>query len=75
MPYLEAHQTREHEPTPYAWKLAGALEEVFATGAHELPQLIEGLHGLGMTAPDGQPLTEVNFLAEMRRLGGMTEWR
>lgn len=69
MPYLEAHQTRLHEPTPYEWKLAGAIEEVFATGAHELPQLLDGLRRLSLTAPDGQPLTEETFLAELRRLG------
>lgn len=68
--FQEPHQSRDHEPTSYEIELAGAIEEVFASGAHELPALIEGLRTTGLRGPDGQPWTEDSFLAEMRRLGG-----
>ncbi|QFG23608.1 recombinase-like helix-turn-helix domain-containing protein [Actinomadura sp. WMMB 499] len=67
--YLEVHQTRDREPTPYERKLAGAIEEVFATGAHDLPALVAGLRERGITGPDGAPLTEDAFRSEMTRLG------
>ncbi|MFD0900635.1 recombinase-like helix-turn-helix domain-containing protein [Actinomadura sediminis] len=67
--YLEVHQTRDREPTPYELKLAGAIEEVFATGVHDLPGLVAGLRARGVTAPGGEPLTEDTFRAEMSRLG------
>lgn len=67
--YLSPSQSRQHPPTPYETKLAGAIEEIFGAGAHDLSALLAGLNGNGLTAPDGQPWTEENFAAEMRRLG------
>lgn len=67
--YLQEHQARDHEPTPYEAHLAGAIEEVFATGIHDLAGLVEGLRVRGLRATDGQDWTEDSFRAEMARLG------
>jgi len=67
--YLEVQQKRDHEPTPYEVHLAGAIEEVFGAGVHDLPGLVEGLRVRGLRAPDGQNWTEDTFRAEMARLG------
>jgi hypothetical protein len=44
-PYLDPHQTRLHEPTTWQRELANAIEGVFAKGARELDELVEGLNG------------------------------
>lgn len=67
--YLVVHQSRDHEPTAYELRLAGSIEEVFATGTHDLPGLVQGLRQRGLAAPDGTDWTEESFVAEMARLG------
>ena len=64
-----AWQTRSAQPTEYENRLGDALEQVFASGAHELGEVIQGLKELKVLAPDGKPWTEESFKAEMRRLG------
>lgn len=66
--YLQPRQSRGGEPSPYERKLAGAIEEVFGTGRHDLGGLVEGLNELGVPAPGGQDWTVESFTAEMRRL-------
>lgn len=68
-PYLEVHQSRTHEPTPYEEKLASTLEEVFTREGHELPAVVDGLNSRQVHAPDGRPWTEKSFRDEMHRLG------
>ncbi|WP_306319270.1 MULTISPECIES: recombinase-like helix-turn-helix domain-containing protein [unclassified Streptomyces] len=68
-PYLEIHQSRTHEPSPYEYKLAATLEEVFTKVGHELADVVTGLNARQVHAPDGQPWTEESFRAEMHRLG------
>ncbi|MFJ9089161.1 recombinase-like helix-turn-helix domain-containing protein [Streptomyces sp. NPDC102384] len=68
-PYLEIHQSRDHEPSPYEFKLAATLEEVFTKVGHELTDVVSGLNARQVPAPDGQPWTEESFRAEMHRLG------
>lgn len=68
MSYLQPHQARSAEPTAYEMKLAGAIEEVFGTGRHDLAGLVAGLNELGMPAPDGESWTPDSFTAEMTRL-------
>ncbi|MER7957868.1 MULTISPECIES: recombinase-like helix-turn-helix domain-containing protein [unclassified Streptomyces] len=68
-PYLEIHQSRTREPSPYEYKLAATLEEVFTDEGHELPDVVRGLNARKIHAPDGQPWTETSFRAEMHRLG------
>ncbi len=68
-PYLDPHQTRTAPPSPYEVRLARTLEEVFAAGKHDLPDLLEGLNARHVRTPDGQPWTEASFRAEMQRLG------
>lgn len=68
-PYLDIHQSRTHEPTPYEYKLAATLEEVFTKEGHELADVVDGLNARQVRAPDGAPWTEASFRAEMNRLG------
>ncbi|WP_327664157.1 MULTISPECIES: recombinase-like helix-turn-helix domain-containing protein [unclassified Streptomyces] len=68
-PYLEIHQSRDHEPSPYEYKLAATLEEVFTKVGHELTDVVSGLNARQVHAPDGAPWTEESFRAEMHRLG------
>ncbi|MCX5139600.1 MULTISPECIES: recombinase-like helix-turn-helix domain-containing protein [unclassified Streptomyces] len=67
--YLDPNQARTTEPTPYEKKLAAVIEEVFGSGAHDLPGLVAGLNARDLPAPDGTPWTEETFRNEMRRLG------
>jgi hypothetical protein len=62
-------QTRLAPPTGYENALGDALEQVFASGAETLSQVIEGLNKLGSRAPDGASWTEASFQQEMQRLG------
>ncbi|MCX4510076.1 MULTISPECIES: recombinase-like helix-turn-helix domain-containing protein [unclassified Streptomyces] len=68
-PYLDVHQSRTHEPTPYELKLAATLEEVFTKDGHELADVVRGLNARQVHAPDGAPWTEESFRTEMKRLG------
>lgn len=68
-PYLDVHQSRTREPSPYEYKLAATLEEVFTKVGHELPDVVRGLNGRQVHAPDGSAWTEDSFRAEMHRLG------
>ncbi|MGH3949194.1 MAG: recombinase-like helix-turn-helix domain-containing protein [Pseudonocardiaceae bacterium] len=67
--YLVEHQARATDPTPYEMKLAGAIEELFGSGRHDLPGLVAGLNDMGVLAPGGQRWTGESFAAEMKRLG------
>ncbi len=51
--FLESVQSRTTTPSDYETKLAGAIEEVFATGRHDLPGLVAGLNDLNIPAPGG----------------------
>ena len=68
-PSLGPHQTRSWPPPPYEVKLAGAIEEVFASGTHDLAGLVAGLNAAGIAAPDGAAWTEERFVEQMRVLG------
>ncbi|MFF9483143.1 recombinase-like helix-turn-helix domain-containing protein [Streptomyces sp. NPDC014733] len=68
-PYLEIHQSRKHEPTPYEIKLAHTLEEIFTQVGHELTDVVAGLNDRQVHTPDGAPWTEQSFRDEMHRLG------
>jgi hypothetical protein len=67
--YLVKNQTRTGDPTPYDEKLAGAIEEVFGGGRHDLAGLVGGLNELGLLAPGGEPWTEQSFQDEMSKRG------
>jgi hypothetical protein len=67
--YLVKNQTRQAEPTAYERKLAGAIEEVFGSGRHDLEGLVAGLNDLGVLAPGGKQWTEESIAAEIKRLG------
>ena len=68
MSYLQPFQARTSEPTPYEMKLAGAIEEVFGTGRHDLAGLVEGLNDMGVPAPGGEAWTADSFTTEIKRL-------
>jgi hypothetical protein len=66
---LQPHQAGNGDPTAYERKLAGAIEQVFGSGTHDLAGLVTGLNTMGVAAPDGSPWTETSFADEMTRLG------
>ncbi|MCQ4192980.1 MULTISPECIES: recombinase family protein [Streptomyces] len=68
-PFLDPHQTRDHEPTPYERKLAHTLEDIFTKDGHGLTDVIDGLNYRQLRTPTGEPWTEEAFRAEMHRLG------
>jgi hypothetical protein len=68
-PYLNSHQTRLHEPTPYENLLGDGIEAAFRAGIIELPELVQFLNDNFVPSPGGAPWTEAVFTAEMRRLG------
>ncbi|MEU8620519.1 recombinase-like helix-turn-helix domain-containing protein [Streptomyces sp. NPDC048623] len=68
-PYLDVHQSRTREPTPYEFQLAATLEEVFTQEGHELADVVRGLNARKVRTPDGTPWTEESFRIEIDRLG------
>ncbi len=66
--YLQPHQARDTEPTSYEMKLAGAIEEVFGSGRHDLEGLVAGLNELGVPAPGGGEWTAESYTSEISRL-------
>ncbi|TWV53704.1 hypothetical protein FRZ03_08960 [Streptomyces misionensis] len=68
-PYLDPHQSRDHEPTPYELKLARTLEEIFTRDGHEAADVVAGLNARQVRTPAGEPWTEETFRTEMHRLG------
>lgn len=68
MSYLQPRQASADAPTPYDLKLAGAIEEVFGTGRHDLVSLVDGLNELGVPAPGGDAWTPESFTTEIHRL-------
>jgi hypothetical protein len=62
-------QTRSRPPSEYENRLGDALEQVFALGATELPDVVKKLNEMGMATPDGAAWTEARFEAEMAKLG------
>jgi hypothetical protein len=63
-----AWQTRTRAPSGYDLALIQALETVMADGTHDLPGIVRGLNALGSRTEQGAAWTEVNFVAEMKRL-------
>lgn len=67
--YLEPRQTRTGPIPPYEQKLAGAIEEIFSRGHHDLATLVSELNATKISAPDGHQWTEAAFVAQMQNLG------
>ncbi len=67
--YLNAHQTRDHDPTDYENLLADGIEKAFAAGLSELPNICAMLNEDCVPAPNGMPWTPALFEQEMKRLG------
>ena len=70
MSHLQPFQARTADPAPYELKLAGAIEEVFGSGRHDLHELVDGLNELGVPAPGGETWTTDSFSTEIKRLAG-----
>lgn len=68
--YLTVHQTRSWPPSAYEMKLAGAIEEIFGSGHHDLDALVAGLNAAGIAAPDGVPWVADRFVDQFGALGG-----
>lgn len=67
-PYLSPHQSRTREPTDWEIALAGAIEQAFGQGHHELPALIAALNASRVRPREGGLWTEAGFMALMREL-------
>lgn len=67
-PYVQPLQARRGEPSAWEMELAGAIESIFATGAHSLEALIAGLNASRLRPPAGGPWTAENYTALMRKL-------
>ena len=67
--YLNPHQSRRRPLTQYDMKLAGAIEEIFGRGTHDLAGLLAELNAANVVAPDGKPWTEASLTAHLRPFG------
>lgn len=67
--YLNANQARRSPISDYDAKLAGAIEEIFGTGAHDIAGLIQGLRAANISAPDGNAWTEEALVAHLEPYG------
>jgi len=67
-PYLSPHQARTREPTDWEVSLAGAVEQAFGQGHHELPALIAALNASRVRPREGGVWTEAGFRALMREM-------
>ena len=56
--YLDPHQARTRQSTPYEDLLGDAIERAFADGVTELPALVAQLNDTGPSCENGQPWTE-----------------
>ncbi|MFC9977286.1 recombinase-like helix-turn-helix domain-containing protein [Spirillospora sp. NPDC127200] len=70
---LEPVQARKHPLTSYENALADELENVFGTGAHDLPGVVAALNETGVRPPDGADWTPDSLAAELARLGAGDE--
>jgi hypothetical protein len=62
-------QNRAEPPTEFENRLGDTLEQIFASGAESLPEVVAQLNNEGSRDRAGQPWTEESFQAEMKRLG------
>jgi hypothetical protein len=67
--YLDPHQARQRQPTPFEDLLGDAIERAYADGIHDLQGLVSYLNASGHSAENGLPWTESSFAALMARLG------
>ena len=68
-PHLSPHQSRKREPTDWEVSLAGAIEQAFGQGHHDLPALVAALNASRVRPREGGVWTEDGFRALMRELG------
>lgn len=68
-PALDPHQSRTRAPTDWEMSLAGAIEDAFGRGHHDLPGLVAALNASRIRPREGGTWTEANFAALMRELG------
>jgi hypothetical protein len=68
-PHLDPHQSRLREPTDWEMALAGAIEQAFGNGHHELAALVAALNASRVRPRDGGAWTEESFSELMRELG------
>ncbi|MDB5726876.1 MAG: hypothetical protein JWQ00_81 [Noviherbaspirillum sp.] len=59
--YLNPHQARTRQPTPFEDMLGDSIERAFAAGIHELPGLIAHLNRTGPNCPTGHLWTEDSY--------------
>ena len=62
-------QTRQIEPSAYERKLCETLSMLFAQGAQQLEEIVQGLNDTAVRPPSSERWTEENFRLELKRLG------
>jgi hypothetical protein len=67
--YLQPKQAQQRPPTTYEDLLGDAIERSFASGVHDLADLVESLNRQQITTRGGAPWTEANYQAEMADMG------
>lgn len=68
-PYGEWRQSTERPPTEWETALAGAIEDAFTKGKHELEQLVAALNASRVRPRSGGAWTPELFALTMRELG------
>ena len=67
--YLNPHQARRRQPTPYEDLLGDAIERAYAAGIHDLPALVAHLNRHGPGCPHNNGIwTEQLYQEEIARL-------
>jgi hypothetical protein len=67
--FLNPHQAKQRQSTPYEDLLGDAIERAFGSNITELEPLLEYLNKSGPLGPNGQPWTTQTYKAEMAKMG------
>ena len=66
--YNETHQSRSKPPSSYENLLGDSIERAFASGIHDLSELVNYLNTSGPATPSGDIWTTDNYQKEIARL-------
>lgn len=67
--YLNPHQARRRQPTPFEDLLGDSIERAYGAGIHDLAGLVAHLNRQGPNCPvNNGAWTEQNYQEEMARL-------
>ncbi|RJF96941.1 hypothetical protein D3870_21500 [Noviherbaspirillum cavernae] len=67
--YLDPHQARRRQPTPFEDLLGDSIERGYAAGIEDLAAMVAHLNRTGPNCPENEGIwTEQNFQEAMARL-------